>query len=636
MKIAAIVTAFILAMIFFCASAGGVLAFFPQTAAPVSDAETVTIPAGQKFIMRLETSLHTSITRKGDTVEFLIAADVVSDDKVAIANKSLIRGTVTKAKRAGQLFGRAEIRLRLDDIQLPDGSEFPLKATIIRAGFDPLDPQNGKDPKIQGEGGGTSGMVEIIASGAAQGALLGVFGRNMRLAGYGAASGAAVSAAQIALQRGPDLDLPRSTMFEARFDGPMQIPAKSVLAQNLPPTASPVLENTRVSAPTSGKEFGTEPPAANSSITPPHENSSASDTLTHASAAEIAPDPPTLNGEQSSGEASALNPPETAPENAPTTLPDASFVKTGADSQPTEVPVPTIRVRVRMVQVDAVVKDREGRMMGNLKANDFMVYEDGVQQEVVNFSQDKLPLSVALVVDRSGSVAPYISQLRRIAIRALDQLKPQDEVCLFAFADTVERLEDLTTDRLRIAEATGRIRAGGMTNITDALWEAIHYLAQNASDRRHAVILISDNDQTSEPLMNDVETIAAALETETVVYSLKTPGAQRPLAARLPTLLFKEDPVSTITKETGGEIIKVEQTAAFDAAFGAVISHLRKRYLLAYYSPGAEQGGVFHEIKVRLSARYGKPGSDYSVNAKRGYYATVSPTASSTASNFQR
>ena len=90
-----------------------------------------------------------------------------------------------------------------------------------------------------------------------------------------------------------------------------------------------------------------------------------------------------------------------------------------------------------------------------------------------------------------------------------------------------------------------------------------------------------------------------------------------------------------ITRETGGEIINVEQTAAFDAAFGTVISHLRKRYLPAYYPSGAERGGVFHEIKVQLSARYGKPGSDYFVNAKRGYYDTARSAVSSAASNFQ-
>ncbi len=122
-------------------------------------------------------------------------------------------------------------------------------------------------------------------------------------------------------------------------------------------------------------------------------------------------------------------------------------------------------------------------MIDNLTADDFRVYEDGVLQEVQSFSRDELPLAVALVVDRSGSVGPYISELRRIATRALDQLKPRDEVCLFSFADTVDRLEGLTTDRQRIVDALDRIRTGGGTDITDALHDAVTYLARIAPDR---------------------------------------------------------------------------------------------------------------------------------------------------------
>ena len=86
-----------------------------------------------------------------------------------------------------------------------------------------------------------------------------------------------------------------------------------------------------------------------------------------------------------------------------------------ANLQTAESATATIRVRVRMVQVDAVVRDRAGRMIDNLTADDFRVYEDGVLQEMQSFSRDELPLAVALVIDRSGSVGPYISELRRIA-----------------------------------------------------------------------------------------------------------------------------------------------------------------------------------------------------------------------------
>jgi VWFA-related protein len=287
-----------------------------------------------------------------------------------------------------------------------------------------------------------------------------------------------------------------------------------------------------------------------------------------------------------------------------------------------------------MVQVDAVVRDRAGHMIDNLTADDFRVYEDGVLQEVQNFSRDELPLAVAIVIDRSGSVSPYISELRRIATRALDQLKHRDEVCLFSFADTVDRLEDLTTNRQRIVDAIDRIRTGGGTDITDALHDAVTYLARIAPDHRHAVILISDNQQTVNPQASETETIQTATETETVVYSLKTSGDSLQLASQLPSLILRGNPVSKITQETGGEIISVNGVSSLDSALGSVISRLRMRYSLGYYPSGTAQGGAFHAIKVRLTDSHGKAGSDYFIHAKRGYYATGSSSASTTASYF--
>ncbi len=119
-----------------------------ESAAPAPS--SATIPAGHKFIMQLETPMHTRTTRKGDRIEFTLAADVVADNEVLIPNKSLVRATVTKSKRAGRISGRSEIRLQFNDVRLPDGTELPIKATITRMGFDPVDSKEGDDPKLKG------------------------------------------------------------------------------------------------------------------------------------------------------------------------------------------------------------------------------------------------------------------------------------------------------------------------------------------------------------------------------------------------------------------------------------------------------------------------------------------------------
>jgi VWFA-related protein len=275
-----------------------------------------------------------------------------------------------------------------------------------------------------------------------------------------------------------------------------------------------------------------------------------------------------------------------------------------------------------MVLVDTVVKDKAGHMIDNLTRDDFLVYEDGVKQDVQSFSRDELPLAVALVIDRSGSVAPYISELRRIAERALQQFKPEDEVALFSFAASVDRVEDLTTDRQRIADGIARVRAGGGTNIIDALYESVSYLAKAAPERRHAIILISDNQPTVPPNASEGETIRRAMESETVVYSIRTSGQTFPLPMQLPSLITGIGSVKKVTQDTGGEIIDARSVASLDVAVAGVISRLRMRYCLGYY-PSKPGQGAFHAIVVRLVDRLGKPGSDYFLHARRGYYATA-------------
>jgi Mg-chelatase subunit ChlD len=105
-------------------------------------------------------------------------------------------------------------------------------------------------------------------------------------------------------------------------------------------------------------------------------------------------------------------------------------------------------------------------------------------------------LAVAPVVDgssSSSSISPVLGKLHRAAYDSLSQLKPEDQVALYAFAAHPERLVDLTTDRKSIAESIMGISSAGGTNISDALYESIAYLAREGRDRRHAVIIVSDN-----------------------------------------------------------------------------------------------------------------------------------------------
>jgi VWFA-related protein len=600
-----------------------------QTAAPPlpsKDSNAVIIPSGQIFIMRLETPLHTRSTKKGAKVEFHTAADVLVENQVLIPNRSLIRATVIKSKRAGLMYGRAEMQIRFDEIRLPDGIALPFQATITRAGFDPVDSKTGEDPKLKGEAG-SGADAKSVASAGAQGAIIGILTGGPRGAMYGAAAGVAIAAVGAMLKRGPDIDLPRSTMFEARFDKPLEIPAKSVLAQNAPGASSQaqvaasdtgVSESSAKSRPVQKRR-----PDTNPADDPAQQESNAASLPTQVNGTEAnASSASADSAELETAGRPVLKRPAATNTSAESTKPVPAEPTSEADAKAAESAAGGFKlsVKVKMVQVDAVIRDRSGRMIEGLHPEDFRVYEDNVLQEVANFSRDELPLAVALVVDRSGSVSHYIAELRRIAVQALHNLKPRDQVCLFSFADDVQRLENLTEDRQRIADALDRIRAEGSTDIMDALHAATKYLANTAPDRRHVIILVSDNNQTQQPQVSQAEVITTALETETVIYSLKTSGDPVGIGSQLPSLILG-DSVSKVAQETGGEVMKVSHVNSLDTALATVISRLRTRYSLGYYPSSAGQGAKFHTISVRLTEKFGKPGSDYSIHAKRGYYA---------------
>ena len=191
---------------------------------------------------------------------------------------------------------------------------------------------------------------------------------------------------------------------------------------------------------------------------------------------------------------------------------------------------------------------------------------------------------------------------------------------MFAFDSSCERLEDFTADRQIIADRIATIQAGGRTNITDALLDVARYLGREAPERRHAIILVSDNQQTVASRADETEVIRTALETETVVYSVKV--ADRSLASPLafPVPLPRGGPVKRIAEETGGEIFDTKELGSVESAMQSVISRLKLRFTLGYHKQDTRQDGAFRRIEVRVTKTDPVAGP-FTVYHRRGYYA---------------
>ena len=131
-----------------------------------------------------------------------------------------------------------------------------------------------------------------------------------------------------------------------------------------------------------------------------------------------------------------------------------------------------IRVNVNLVLVDATVKSKDGQIMSDLKKEDFEVREDGAVQKLDVFSRDEMQLHVALVLDLSDSLEPFLGPLRDAATVALSALKPDDEVALFTFATEAQLRLPLTKDKRKIADEINTFEARGATNINDGIFVA--------------------------------------------------------------------------------------------------------------------------------------------------------------------
>ena len=203
-------------------------------------------------------------------------------------------------------------------------------------------------------------------------------------------------------------------------------------------------------------------------------------------------------------------------------------------------------------------------------------------------------------------------------------------MALFAFQARPERLDGLTPDRRRIADDVAAIRTAGATVISDALFEAAQYLARAAPQRRHALILISDNENTLKGYTGDREVIREALESQTVIYSVRVGAGLQAHYHGWPVELplYRDISVPRITGETGGEVIEAPNARALDSAMATVIERLKQRYTLGYQSTNHRHDGAFRSIEVRVAGSSPATATRYTVYNRRGYYALAERTAS--------
>src|SRR6187551_1660041 len=181
---------------------------------------------------------------------------------------------------------------------------------------------------------------------------------------------------------------------------------------------------------------------------------------------------------------------------------------------------------VELINVTATVTDDTGRFASGLRQEDFRVYEDGVAQEITHFSNDRVPVSLGIALDTSGSMTEDKMSAARSAIDRFifDLLGPDDELFFEQFAGFARITQGWTTERRLISRAVRNVVASGGTALYDAVADAIP-VAQEGRNRKKALLIISDgNDTNSSTSVGQLRQLIR--ESEVMVYALGVDGTE--------------------------------------------------------------------------------------------------------------
>ena len=179
---------------------------------------------------------------------------------------------------------------------------------------------------------------------------------------------------------------------------------------------------------------------------------------------------------------------------------------------------------VELINVTATVSDMNGRFVSGLRQEDFAVYEDDRPVAVTHFSAERVPVSLGIALDTSGSMAGTKMQEAQSALDRFlyDLLDRQDEIFLYRFSNVPMLIQDWTKDRAVLSRALGRITANGGTAMYDCVADAIP-LAQKGQNRKKALLVISDGiDTSSSTTVREVK--AQIRESEVLVYAIGIDG----------------------------------------------------------------------------------------------------------------
>ena len=288
-----------------------------------------------------------------------------------------------------------------------------------------------------------------------------------------------------------------------------------------------------------------------------------------------------------------------------------------------------IRVDTELVSVNVSVVDRgTNRGVNNLTKDDFRLYEDNAQQQIVHFESSSAPFNLMLLIDLSGSTAKVVELIKAAAIHFVEAARPFDRIAVVTFAGGQVVASPLTSDHDALRRRISAVqRPEGSTRLYDSVVFAVDEVFREAKDSsRNAIVVISDGLDSVMPNVTGEgstttyqEMLRRVKEFDGVLYSIWTDTQDyEPLSKfdiQQETFDLAHDQMKELAEAGGGAFYECEQLSDLAGAYDRVVADLGTLYTLSYRPTNKVRDGSWRTIRVNVNR------ANTVARGKRGYFA---------------
>jgi len=279
-------------------------------------------------------------------------------------------------------------------------------------------------------------------------------------------------------------------------------------------------------------------------------------------------------------------------------------------------PGQSVHIDVNLALVNVTVTDPYDRLVTGLEPDNFRIFEDNIEQELVNFSSEDVPISIGVILDFSGSMANKLGKAKEAAFQFFKTANPQDEFFLVGFNERAQLLSPFTHNVEDLQSRMLSASAKGKTALLDAIYLGLTQMRGAANGKRALLIISDGGDNNSRYNEKDIKRLVR--EAGTQLYSVGIFDAFE-YRSRTQEELSGPSLLSEVTELTGGRAFTVENISELPDIAAKIGEELRNQYILGYRPSNKSHDARWRKIKIKLRAPKGLP--PLSVYAKTGYYA---------------